>query len=146
MISPGDEGASATDQEIPPITVYGDFIDRIHVVPVANMSLLMGMGTLTEDKALSVLVPYVDIKLAGKNSDAEREVLFGGVVTYDNAAFVLASLAEGFGQICEQLRQVATSEVKPEKKRLEVVAKYAIDAKRALDKAVEDLQAIHTND
>lgn len=125
----------------PAITVYGMPGKEVDVLPLSSLNLLLTTGRVNH---ADVLVPYVELRLLRQvpGDDSPEPVdAFAGVVTYENAAFLLMDLAGDMANLTKQLAQVATGEVKLEGVRRAYAVDCLREAREKLGRCLETLEA-----
>jgi hypothetical protein len=125
----------------PTITVYGDFIDHVGIIQTSLMSLLLGVGRLKDDANVSVLIPYIEMKLSGAEPEEgiDSGPLFSQILTLDNAAYVIADLLGDFRLVCENLRSLSKGELRPEPARIERTRQFILAAQSQLNDCLAEL-------
>lgn len=131
-----DQGLEDLPQ-VPTITVYGDFFDRVEIIQRTLMSLLLGMGRLTDDKDTSVLIPYIEMKLGGP--EPEDEASFSKILTMENVAYVIAEVVGDFTMVCQSLRSLSNGEVRLEPARIELTRNFMLHARTQIDESLNEL-------
>jgi hypothetical protein len=138
------EGVSESVDDLPDeptISVYGDFIDHVGIIQTSLMSLLLGVGRLKDDADVSVLIPYIEMKLSGAEPEegVDSGPLFSQILTLDNAAYVIADLLGDFKLVCENLRSLSNGELRPEPARIEKTRQFILAAQTQLSGCLDEL-------
>ena len=148
---------SATS-EMPAISLFGDFIDRVSVVNGTYMSLLLAVGTTPGkgDEERSVLVPFLELRLDGRAPDNEGErlypksdsadspesgerSLFSRTMTLENVAYMIFDLANEFNGVSEQLATIGAGGMQLERVRVEKCREWLAEAQRSLAQSMANL-------
>lgn len=105
--------------EIPVVTFRGNAFKEVLAVPTTTMTLIMGVGKLRDGDA-PVLVAFMDTAMvgAGRGDDVEVEQVFSHMVTFENAAFIVASFTRDLRTACEHLADLSQGPLRPEPARL----------------------------
>lgn len=116
----------------PTLAVSGDFVQNVMVVPTSTTSMLLGMGYL-EDEHRHVLVPYVEIKIAGVTQgemgpslkETDFNELFSHVLPLDNALFMAWDLVRDMRIACTRVQQLSGGGMALENVRLAHARNFA---------------------
>jgi hypothetical protein len=68
--------------------------------------------------------------------------LFSQVLPLDNAAYVVEDISSDLVLVCRQFRSVSSGGTGPEMQRLEATKHFLTDAKRNLERCLDELDAI----
>jgi hypothetical protein len=142
--APAAADALAETSPLPTLTVFSDFVRDVVVVSATNTSLLTCIGRLGDGADNEVVVPFVEVKFEGPEplDGGVPPAFFSQILTLDNAAFLIADLAQDFGGVCEHLRKMSTGEVKAERARLDYVRRYLTDAQAHIAQSLATIEAI----
>jgi hypothetical protein len=119
------------------IGVHSEFLQDISGIPHASVNLILGMGY---DGPKVVLLPFLEFKLAG-NSEKGGVPPYSAFVHFDNASFVLQSLATYLSIACKELAQLAEGPVQPEITSITDALKYLGSAESKIRSCRETLEA-----
>lgn len=134
---PGEEAPALP--EIPSVTLSGDFFDRVATVPLTQMSLLMAVGQVGEG-GNHVIIPFVETKLArAEGEEAEPEDLFSQLLTLENAAFLVSSLAGDLRLACAHLGNMSSGPLRPEPARIEYVRRFLLRARDNVSACLDEI-------
>jgi hypothetical protein len=145
--TPAPEGrALAGDpDDPPPLRLRGDFAKQIKIIPSTMMNLRLAIGE-TRDRQ-PVLVPFVELNMTEQTpeSEAPRRTMFEGILTLENAAFLIADLADDFYLACQHYAAVAESSIKPDKARTQITAAFVDAAREKLAECADVLEKVSGN-
>lgn len=135
------DAASAEDVDPRAITVSGAFLADIAAIAQTEMTLLMAIGAIGEQK---VLVPLVDFAMrapakAAEGPAAEPRPAYSGVLTFENAGYVIFDLARDYAAVCSQLVSAAQGGLKPDPVRMEALDRYLAQAEAEIRACREHL-------
>jgi hypothetical protein len=139
-----DPVASSDSSYGGPITLLGQSVGNATLVSVTYTSLLMCMGRLgEEDEASEVLVPFVEMKFDGPETEGgSAPALFSEILTLDNAAYILGDISSDLVTVCRQFHSVSSGKTAPEMRRLDATRRFFSEAKLNLEKCISELDAI----
>lgn len=117
--------------EIPVVSVTGDFTDDVVTMRSTAISAILLHGR-SMDTREEVLAPFAHMHLesfaTGIDEDGEPETLLKEFMPFENAAFVVASLAADLRIACSQLARSGSPAISIERKRLEAARIMASNA------------------
>jgi hypothetical protein len=146
--NPLDEILQSEPNEVPVVEVVGDFFERIRFVSSTAMAGLLGFAKL-KDSETSILIPYVETRIEGGSprdeSETEFDAIFSGVMTLENAAFLVVNLASDMRSVCEELASLSGSTTQMERRRLEQARYLLAHTAREAIAATSKLTAILDN-
>ena len=143
--NPLDTILNTEPAEIPVVEVVGDFVDGIRFVSSTTMSGLLGFAKLGDERR-SVLIPYVEARVEGGTTSADderdRSAIFSGVLTLENAAFLIVNLTSDMRTVCEELATLTGGTTRIERRRLEQTRYLLAHTMREALVATSQLSAI----
>lgn len=116
-----------------PLALRGDFANQIKIIPSTMMNLRIAIGEMEDER--SVLVPFIELAMSESNpeGDEEPQAFFKGILTMENAAYLIADMANDFLLACQHLSAVADSSIKPDKTRTSITETFVEMARTKLE-------------
>lgn len=135
------EGDADGWPEIPVVGLRGNAFREVFAVPATTMTLVVGVGEL-HDGDVPVLVPFMDTAIAGAvpRDNVGVEQVFSHMVTFENAAFIVASFAKDLRTACEHLADLSQGSLRPEPARLRQAQVFLQSAMEDVLDGIEQLE------
>lgn len=127
---PAEEAIDRLDP--PPIGLRGDFAQQVRIIPATMMNLRVAVGETANGDP--VLAPFIELSMSEQSPEEEQPPrnFFNGILTMENAAFLLADLADDFLLACQHFSMIAASPIKPDQARTAIAEFYTEKAQSRL--------------
>lgn len=131
--------------DVPPVSISPSFSEIVTVIPQSASALVLGTGTL-QDERKTVLLPYVDLRLAGVrlgSGEVDPEALktiFTATVPLENLAFLLVDMMSDFRTLCQEIAELSRGELTVEPARLGHARYFIAHAQRQATQCLKILE------